>query len=133
MKGLDTPVLLGILHGAPSVRALLSTLSGEELATTELNMIELAAIGAQGGARARRERLQALERLRRRVTVLPIDRRAADQLTQNAPAARSAADLQLHAMLAAFEAAGCSHVLAEGKTPLLRGPRRVKITNVSIK
>lgn len=133
MKGLDTPVLLGILDGSSSIRALLRTLAGEELATTELNMAELAAIAGQGSARGRRERLQALERLRRRITVLPIDRRAVEQLSQRAPEARSAAEVQMHAMLAAFEAAGCSHILTDGKTPLARGPWKLKFVSVSIK
>ena len=41
MKGLDTPVLLAILHDQDGAKALLHSLRGEELATTEINLFEL--------------------------------------------------------------------------------------------
>ncbi|MGI0129930.1 MAG: type II toxin-antitoxin system VapC family toxin [Thermoplasmata archaeon] len=72
MKGLDTPVLLAILHDAPASRALLKGLRGEELATTEINLFELTALAASGPAAQREHREAALSRLRRRVTVLPV-------------------------------------------------------------
>ncbi len=72
MKGLDTPVLLAILHDQASARALLRTLRGEELATTELNMFELSVLAAGGPRPERPSRETALARLRRRITVLPI-------------------------------------------------------------
>jgi predicted nucleic acid-binding protein len=133
VKGLDTPILLGILNGSPSVRPLLRSLSGEELATTELNMIELSAIAGHGGVRGRKERLQALERLRRRMTVLPIDRRVTELLSQRAPETRTAADLHLNMIMAAFEAAGCSHVLTDSRTPTSHAPWKVKVTSITIK
>ncbi len=133
MKGLDTPILLGILDGSPSVRTLLRSLSGEELATTELNMTELAAIAVHGGPRGRRERLQALERLRRRMTVLPIDRRVTELLSQRAAETRTASDLHLNAIMAAFEAAGCSQVLTDNRTSIPHAVWKVKVTSIAVK
>lgn len=72
MMGLDTPVLLAILHNLPKAKELLRQLRGEELATTEFNLFELQTL-AEAGARSQLEqRSGALERLRRRMTVLPI-------------------------------------------------------------
>lgn len=132
MKGLDTPFLLGILDGSPSVKTVLRTLSGEELATTELNMVELAALAAHGGPRGRRERLQALERLRRRLTVLPIDRRATELLSQRPVQPKTAAELLHTAMMAAFEAAGCTHVLTD-RSIAPHAAWKLKVTIVTIK
>lgn len=72
MKGLDTPILLAILHDSPSAKDLLKALRGEELATTELNMFELRTLATEGPRAQRETRETALARLRRRVTVLPI-------------------------------------------------------------
>jgi predicted nucleic acid-binding protein len=72
MKGLDTPVLLAILHDSPPAQELLKGLRGEEIATTELNMFELGVLAAAAARRLRGARGVALARLRRRVTVLPI-------------------------------------------------------------
>ena len=72
MKALDTPVLLSILHDAPSAKDLLKGLRGEELATTEVNMFELAALAAQGPRPQRESRETSLARLRRRITVLSV-------------------------------------------------------------
>jgi predicted nucleic acid-binding protein len=72
MKGLDTPVLVDILHDSARAKELLRGLRGEELATTELNMFELRTLAAEGPRAARASREAALVRLRRRITVLPI-------------------------------------------------------------
>ena len=72
MKGLDTPVLLAILHDSAIAKDLLKGLRGEEIATTELNMFELKALAAVAQHRQRESREAALGRLRRRITVLPI-------------------------------------------------------------
>ena len=72
MKAFDTPVLLAILHDAPSVKGLLRALRGEELATTELNLFELRVVAAAAPAAERAARETALARLRRRITVLPV-------------------------------------------------------------
>jgi len=72
MKALDTPVLLALLHDAPSAKELLKSLRGEELATTELNLYELRRLAGDSPRAERNRRENALARLRRRMTVLPI-------------------------------------------------------------
>ena len=133
MKGLDTAVLLGILHGSPSVRPLLKSLAGEELSTTELNMVELALIAGAGGTRARKGRLQALERLRRRITVLPIDHHATEVISQRGVDARSAPELHFRVMLATLEAAGCTEVMTDHRLAAVRRPGKLKVTGVTVK
>jgi PIN domain len=83
MKGLDTPVLLEILHGTASARRLLKSVVGEELATTELNMFELHQVAFQGSKTARSARQKALVALRRRISVLPITSAAVDEVTRS--------------------------------------------------
>jgi predicted nucleic acid-binding protein len=77
MKGLDTPVLLGLLRGEPRMTALLRKLSGEELCTTTVNLFELETIARSDPAPGRDRRLAAVEQLRRKLTILPIDERSA--------------------------------------------------------
>ncbi|MGA8302531.1 MAG: PIN domain-containing protein [Thermoplasmata archaeon] len=72
MKGLDTPVLLAILHDSPPAKELLKGLRGEELATTEINIFELGVLAAAAPRRLRGGREATLSRLRRRLTVLAI-------------------------------------------------------------
>jgi predicted nucleic acid-binding protein len=72
MKALDTPVLLDILHDAHGAKELLQSLHGEEIATTELNLFELRLVAAVGSGPARNLRENALAKLRRRLTVLPV-------------------------------------------------------------
>jgi hypothetical protein len=86
MKGLDTPVLLEILHGTPAARRLLKSLPGEELATTELNMFELHQVASQGSKTTRPARHKALVALRRRISVLPITSAAVDEVTRGGSA-----------------------------------------------
>ena len=76
MKCLDTPVLLEILAGRPSAKKLLEELAGEELGTTEVNLFELAACARSLGPSGLEKRLAALERLRRSLSVLPVDERS---------------------------------------------------------
>lgn len=76
MKVLDTPLLLDLLRGRTDVRTLLGQAKGEELATTELNLYELEVLARSGPRAGRDRRLAALQRLRRKLTVLPIDERA---------------------------------------------------------
>ncbi len=72
MKGLDTPVLLEILHGSPSAKGLLKSLRGEELATSELNLFELSLLAGQAGKASRASRLRSLTNLRRRISVISV-------------------------------------------------------------
>lgn len=87
MKCLDTPLLEDLLLGRKRARAWMEGLSGgAELATTEVNLYELA-LGARRarGRRAFLARLRALEEVRKVLTVLPLDaeasRKAGELLT----------------------------------------------------
>ncbi len=77
MKGLDTPILLRLLRGEPKVVALLRTWRSEELATTSVNLLELELIARADPSPGRDKRLAALDRLRRKLTILPFDEAAA--------------------------------------------------------
>ncbi len=111
MKAIDTPVLVELLRGRPTARSLLKHLQGEELATTEINLFELEAIACAGPRKGRDNRRAALERLRHKLTVLPIDARAV-----SAAAALSMGRLETVSssewlMLGAASASGCSEWL----------------------
>lgn len=109
MKGLDTPVLLALLRGEPRIAPLIRKLSGEEVCTTTVNVFELEmiALGDRGPGRDRRG--AALDRLLRKVTVLPVDERSAKISAQEAskggaPPGSPASWLVLGALIAG----GCS-------------------------
>lgn len=76
MRGLDTPVLLDLLRGRTDAHRWVRSLAGGELATTELNLLELTALARRARGAARERRLGSLAHLRRSITVLPIDERA---------------------------------------------------------
>lgn len=128
MKALDTPVLLEILRGRPGATTLLRSLAGEELATTELNLFELEQIARSDSPRGLEKRLAAIERLRRRITVLPIDERAvtsACSLSKGGRAAQSSTMARL--MLGAAAAAGCSEWLTSRAFASAGGLGRLKV------
>ena len=113
MKGLDSGVLLGILEGAPRAKELLRKMRGVEVATTEMNLLELASIAMRSCGRQRRSRLAALERLRHRLTVLPIDSRAIGAAVgRPTPPGRRLLPLAV-AIAGAMEAAGCEEILTD--------------------
>jgi len=111
MKALDTPLLLELLRGRPGAKRLLPHLQGEELATTELNLYELEVIARSEGGRSREQRRATLAKLRRRLTVLPIDERAvrAGLGRDSAKVGRDPPSVAL--MLGAAEAGGCEEWL----------------------
>jgi predicted nucleic acid-binding protein len=76
VKALDTPVLLEILRGSPRARRWVRELGAEEIATTELNLWELAVLAIEDPSRGLDQRLTALDRLRRKLLVFPMDVRA---------------------------------------------------------
>lgn len=117
MKGLDTSVLLALLEGDRKVRDLLRRLRGVELATSEANFLELGYLAARGPAKGRRHRQETLERLRRKITVLPIDSRSVDRSLRQLRKGNSAPAPAVLAMLGAFEAAGCDEVLTRSPFP----------------
>ncbi len=132
MKAFDTTVLLALLEGRPSARTLLRTLRGHEVATTEANLLELTLIAARGPPAVRRARRATLERLRRRITVLPIDPRAVAEvdayLGRGGPAV---APLAL-AMMGSLTARGCDE-LYTFEVPTFAGRWKLKVTQVADK
>ena len=107
MKALDTPVLLAILHDIPSARELLKGLRGEELASTELNLYELAVLSAEGPRARLSARETAVARLRRRITVLPITAESVRDASRIARAKGSGTGY-LPLVWGTLAAAGCS-------------------------
>jgi predicted nucleic acid-binding protein len=106
MKGLDTPVLLGILHDTPAAKDLLKGLRGEELATTELNLFELALLASEGLPAQQNSREAALARLRRRLTVLPVTFESVERAAR-LPRAKGTAGSYHRLVLGTLAAAGC--------------------------
>ncbi len=112
MKAMDTPVLLGLLQGDPRARALLRRWRGVEVATTEANLLELYSIIARSRGPARAARLASLTRLRRDLTVLPIDSRSVEAAARRLPSKGTVAPLTL-GMLGALEAYGCDELATD--------------------
>lgn len=119
MKALDTSALLALLEGNPKAVARLRKWRGEEVATTEVNLLELAVLAARVPPRQRSARFAALARLRRRLTVLPIGPAAFDVAVQHAPQGAGEAALLRLAMAASLEASGCEELLSEEASPLV--------------
>lgn len=128
MKGLDSSILLGLLHGDPAVRSLLRRLEDVELATTEANLLELAWVAARTPTRLR-HRQEALERLRRKLTVLPLDARAVDRVSHQLIRGGPPIPLMIAAMLGALESAGCDELFTREPQQNL-GKWRLKVTRI---
>ncbi|MCI4365227.1 MAG: PIN domain-containing protein [Thermoplasmata archaeon] len=112
MKALDTTVLLALLHGDRKIREVLRRLRGVEIAASELGFLELHILAAQAPVKERAHRREALDRLRRSLTVLPFDGKALEKVARRG--VRD--DLRsmppsLLASLAIFEAAGCEEFI----------------------
>lgn len=105
MKALDTPVLVDLLRGRPAVWKFLDRHRAEELVTTEINLYELEVMARHGPPAGRQRRLDAVATLRRKLTVLPIDDRAASLALRADPTGRAPVAESL--MQGAAEAAGC--------------------------
>lgn len=112
MKALDTSLLLGLLEGDPRVRATLRRWRGMEIATTEANLLELYTIAWCVPGRRGAARVSALERLRRHLTVLPLDSRSVEMASGRVPKDNPATPLML-GMLTALEANGCDELATE--------------------
>jgi predicted nucleic acid-binding protein len=108
MKALDTPVLLSILHGESGAKTLVRRLRGSEVATTELNLLELSWLAGGSAGKGRAHRLGVLARLGRTMTILPYDRRAGERLAIHL-AKDDLRDVPplVAGMLAILEANGC--------------------------
>jgi PIN domain len=112
MKALDTTILLGLLQGNPAVRDQLRRFRGAELATTEANLIELAWLAGSAPRKVRAARLAALGRLRQRLTVLPIDARASEEVAKRAGRGLPPST-GLLGMLGALESCGCEELYTD--------------------
>ena len=134
MIGLDTPVLLAFLHGEKSLRAHLKEWRGFELTTTEWNILELEAIARQSGRPGRERRIAALARLRRSLTVLPLDGTAVGvAMPHLADLDASPRDLIGLATSCAVEAAGGQQWwTAAGFLPPSRPKRKIEIKEVKL-
>jgi predicted nucleic acid-binding protein len=123
MKGLDTPVLVRLLHGDAGVRKAVRELEGEELATTEWNLLELEALARLDESPGRERRKSALENLRRRLTVVPLDERAVELAAREMARPGRSRDLIGLAVLACLASRGCDEVLTSGTSLSRKGFR----------
>lgn len=114
MKALDTPVLLSLLAGERPARDLLRRLRGDEVATTEANLLELSVLAGSAPARSIAARREAVGRLRRRMTVLPIDPRAVEEIARRVGrGGLSRLPPLVLAMLGSLEANGCDELITD--------------------
>lgn len=113
MKALDTGLLLALLEGSAKARELVRRLRGVELATTEANLLELAYFASSGSQRGRSSRLAALERLRQRLTVLPLDARSIAGASVRIARHAERVSPTVGAMMGALSAAGCEELLTD--------------------
>ena len=127
MKALDTSVLLALLEGDRSARDLLRKLREVEIATTEANFLELAYLAAHGSPRLRGRRRESLGRLRRKLTVLPIDPRAVAEAESGVLRGEAPTSPLLAGMLGALEAAGCDELFTSDPREC-RGRWRFQLT-----
>ena len=112
MKALDTGVLLALLEGSGKARDVIRKLRGVELATTEVNLVELGYLAA-GSRRVTASRLGVLEKLRHRLTVLPIDSRGGREAVALVSGARRPVAPSVAAMVGALRAAGCEELITD--------------------
>jgi predicted nucleic acid-binding protein len=87
MRALDTPLLLDLLRGSPAARRMIRSLGPGDFATTEINLWELTARAYEEGPRGLQARLAAVERLRRKLTVLAVDRASTEAFGRLRPKA----------------------------------------------
>jgi predicted nucleic acid-binding protein len=112
VKALDSGVLLALLEGSPKAQALLRKLRGIEVATTEVNLLELAFL-ARGSRKVMAARLATLEKLRQRLTVVPLDARGSREVLAAAAGASRPVSPTVAAMLGALRAVGCEEILSD--------------------
>jgi predicted nucleic acid-binding protein len=129
MKALDTPALLALLEGNPRMLAQLKKWREEEIATTEANLLELSALASVGSVRGRSERIRAIDRLRRRLTVLPIDARGGEEATRRAARLSRPVHPLVLGMLAALENNGCDELLTDDPAQF-EGRWRFRVTKL---
>ncbi len=129
MKALDTAVLLALLEGDRGAGDVVRRLRGHEIATTEANLLELSLIAGREDPRTRGKRRESIARLRRKMTVLPIDGRAIDEIARRA----SQGDVSNNpphvlSMLGALEANGCDELITDKLA--LTGKWRFRVSRI---
>jgi predicted nucleic acid-binding protein len=130
VKGLDTPVLLALLEGTPRARALVRALAGEEVATTEVNLFEIELLGRRDKSPGKERRLQSLERLRRKLTVLPVDEAGARKAVSLAASSPHQAPEGTWLCLGAAEAHGCSEWITSASGAPPAASTRMKVITI---
>jgi hypothetical protein len=128
MKGLDTAALLSLLEGDRPAREFLRRLRGVELVTTEVNLLELSYLASRG-ARLRGRRRLTLGRLRRKLTVFPIDSRAIEESGRRLARGLAGPTPLVEAMIGALSANGCEELYTTVGGPDL-GPVPFKVTRI---
>ncbi len=130
MKALDTWALLGILEGEAFAKKLLKQLRGVEVATTEVSLLELSILAEVGSAKGRAARRASVERLRRKLTVLPVDSKAVSEAGHRGSVKLRGEELLRLLEWGALEANGCEEVFTRSKiTP--GGRWRFRVTRVT--
>ncbi len=131
MKAIDTGVLLALLQGSPRARELLKKLRGTEVATTEANLLELAYCAGAASGRARTSRLAAIEKLRQRLTVLPVDARATREAAARLGRGGVRISPTVAQMLGALETAGCEELWTDDPKEI-QGNWRFKVSRAPL-
>jgi predicted nucleic acid-binding protein len=129
MKAVDSSVLLALLEGDRSALDLVRRLRGVEVATTEVNLLELSYLAARAPPRSRGRRLEALERMRRKLTVLPIDSRAIEHVSRHLGKGAEKLPPLTAAMLGSLEGGGCDELFTY-EADLAGGPWRLRVSRM---
>ncbi len=129
MKAVDTSVLLALLEGDGALREFLKRQRGIEIATTEANLLELSYVAAHGEGRGRAARREALDRLRRKITVLPMDARAVEHAARRLGKEGPRLSPLVLAMLSTLEVGGCEELFTR-EVPAQLGKWKFKITRL---
>jgi predicted nucleic acid-binding protein len=129
MKAFDSSALLALLEGDRAILDLTKRLRGVEIVSTEANLLELEYLAARGPTRLRRRRTEALGRVRRKLTVLPIDSRAVEHAARHLAQGAEKLPALTAAMLGALEGAGCEELFTY-EPDLTAGPWRLKVTRI---
>ncbi len=133
MKGLDSPVLIALLRGDSAVRPLLDSISRDEVGTTEWDLLEVERAARADPSPGRQRRLLSVERLRRAVTVLPLDERAARLASPRVTAKDGTIQLATIWKLAALEAAGADEWYTVRGRASGRPRGRVKVKHLPLR
>ncbi|MFI5414142.1 MAG: type II toxin-antitoxin system VapC family toxin [Candidatus Lutacidiplasmatales archaeon] len=132
MIGLDTPVLLEILGGRPSAKALLKRLTGEEVGTTEMNLFELVAIARALGPAGLERRLAAVDRLRRGLTVIPLDAQASQGASARWRGDGQGLSSTPWLLLGALEVNGCTEWVTSRSSGFPKTASKLRVTRLAI-